>query len=468
MERFHQLEITLGDLRQIVPVTERILSELLRSSPPPTSLDTIESFLRSARQLQQHGEVRVIEQLLEQTEAGVQSLRQWLAVADLAVSPYVLRTYLERNPLEPDSLKVLIRYFLEKSPHVDSDRDKLDYLLTSHFTLVRDTDVVPRFETRAELTDAIADLFSRPPSAGVDPSVQVMLHELESLIAGIPDFQDFDQLVGAHMVERARALKMNLGENFYQREILATVVRFNLSFRRHFDQLFRRQIDQVKAQTRALLEAARQLFPAIEEAFEVLPVPSGERVGGGVDDTDAEFRPAQPVGRPLEVANERLPIGNLLRRGQDPQKENELRGIIRRIVRHLASLTPQQAAAGRILFPLRNTSVELYEWEREAFTPSAEGRAPVSVRIVQFSLGLIAWMEEEFVLYQNNRADRYQWKPHFDLLSYAVERAHDQLHTIHGMLQAGGSAKEAAWFDVLVNTAKRLFQTLEKIAPVFA
>lgn len=467
MERLRQLELRLSDLRHIVPVAERILSELLRASPPPTSLSTIESFFWSARQLQQHGEVDVIEQLVEQTEAGVQSLRQWLAVADLAISPYVLRTYLERNPLEQDAQKALIRYFLEKSPHLESDRDKLDYLLTSCFTLVRDTEVVPRFETRAELTGAIGGLFSGPPTAGVDPSVQVMLHELESLIAGIPDFQDFDQLVAAHMVERARALKMNLGENFYQRDVLATVVRFNLSFRRHFEQLFRRQIDQVKAQTRALLEAARQLFPAIEEAFEALPVPTGERLGAGVEEA-VEPPPAQPVGRPLEVAHERLPIGNLLRRGEDPQKENELRGIVRRIGRHLAALTPQQAAAGRIIFPLRNTSVELYEWEREAFTPSAEGRAPVSVRIVQFSLGLIAWMEEEFILYQNNRADRYQWKPHFDLLSYAAERTHDQLHTIHGMLQAGGSAKEATWFDVLVNTAKRLFQTLEKISPVFA
>ncbi|MFQ5925802.1 MAG: hypothetical protein ACE5MH_00015 [Terriglobia bacterium] len=467
-DRLRQLEQSLQDLSRIVPVTERILTELLRSSPPPSRLETIESVFRSAHQLEQHGEVAVIEQLLEQTEAGVQSLQQWLAVADLAISPYILRTYVERNPLEPAEQKAWIRYFLEKMPHAESDRDKLDYLLTSYFALIRDTGVVPRFETQTELREAIAELFTRPLSAELEPPVQVMLHELESLIACINDFQDFNQLVGARMVERARALKINLGESFYHPQVLTIIVRFNLAFRRHFEQLFQRQIEQVKAETRTSMEEVRQIFRDIEAAFRALPEPTGTRVTAGDIAGGEEARPEQLVGRSLQVAHERPPIEHLVRRPRDPQKETELRGIIKRIRRHLSTVGPEQAAAGRIVFPLRHTTVELYEWEREAFALAAEGQAPTSARTIRFALGLIAWMEEEYVLYQENRGERYQWKPHFDLLSYAVERTRDQLHTIHGMLQAGGLGEEAAWFPALVNSAQRLVRVLEKIAPAFA
>lgn len=465
-ERLRQLEARLEDLSRIVPLAENILTQLLRSSPPPTRLATLQGLLRSARQLEQHGEVSVIEQVLEQSEAGIQSLRQWLALADLAISPFVLRSYLERNPPDTELHKALIRYFLEKSPHAESDRDKLDYLLTAHFTVVRETDIVARFESPAELAGAIAELFRRPVTGEMPSPVQMMLHELESLMVLVTEFQDFDQLVAARMVERARALKANLGENFYDPKVLPTIIRFNITFRRHFEQLIRKQIEQVKAQTGALIEAVRQIFPAIETAFQALATSPGTRIGAGTPEPAGEAG-SQRFGRPLELADERQPIDQLSRRAADPQKESELRGIIKRIGRHIAGLKPAEAAASRIPFPLRHTSIELYEWEREAFAPAAEGQAPTSARTVQFSLGLIAWMEEEYALYEKTRGDRYQWKPHFDLLSYAVERAHDQFHTIHGLLQAGGPAQEAAWFPALVNIAGRLLQTLEKLAPVF-
>lgn len=457
----------MQDLRRIVPVMQATLAELLRSSALPANLEAIENFLWTARKLEQHGEADVIQQLLGQAEAGIQSLRQWLALGDLAISPYILRTYLERHPLEPAAQEAWIRYFVEKTPHADSDRDKLDYLVTSHFSLVRDSEVLPRFETPAELSAAMKALLARPAAPELEASVQIMLHELESLLALVQDYQDFDQLIAARIVERARALKTNLGETFYHPDVLSVVVRFNVSFRRHFEKLFRQQTAAVKGQARAFIEAARQALAAIQDAFKELAVPAGTRGASELSRAGKEAAPPVRLGRPLEVVDERAPIDNLVSRSQDPRKENELRGIIKRIERHLAGLTPEQAAAGHIAFPLRNALVELYEWEREAFAPAAETQAPVSAPLVQVSVGLIAWMEEELVLHQKNRSDRYQWKPHFDLLSYALARTHEQLQTILGVLQAG-PPEEAGWFAALVNTAQRLVQVTDKVAPVFA
>lgn len=466
IEFLGQLEQAVNDLKQIVPRVEQILQELLCPSPPPVRLETIENFLRSIRQLPEHGELGVVEQLREQAETSLESLRHWLAVADLGISPFILRTHLEKKPPEAAGQRAWIRYFLAKKPHAESDRDKLDYLLSAHFIIVHDSEVEPRYSSAKELRKEIDALFAEPVTQEPEAPVQVMLHELESLLARVNDFQDFDQLVGARMVERARALKINLGENFYHPQALTTVVRFNVTFRRHFEKLFRHQIEQVKAQTTAFIEAARQILTVIEEAFEDLPVPTETWIGAGPGSPPVRDSEAR-IGRPFEVTTERPPIDRLVHRHHDPQKEAELRGIIKRIARHLAAL-PEGEAAGRIVFPLRHATLEIYDWEREGFTAGAEKQAPVSAETIQTSLGLIAWMEEEHTLYEKNRPDRYQWKPHFDMLSYAVEHTHDQLHTIYGLLEEGGPPTEATLFPALVNTAQRLLKVLEKVAPVFA
>jgi len=460
-ETLRQLETRCDDLSRIIPLTEKILSRLMCTSPPPTAPQTLANLLRCYQQLEQRGEGEVAEQVRQQVEAGIRSLLDWLAVADLGISPYLLRTHLEQNPLEAETQKALLRYLLSKSPHAESDRDKLDYLLSSYFSQVKGTELAARFENPDEQQRELLRLYPKPVTSALDPAAETMLHDLESLTARVGDFEEFEQLVGARMVERARALKSNLGDDFYHPRTLAVILRFNLTFRRHFEQLFRRQIEQSKAQTAALIAASRQIYAAIESAFSTLPVPSEPPSAAATAPSVAA--PEERVGRPPTALHERLPIDSLVHRPQDPQKETELRGIIRRIARHFQAVAP-----GWAVLPSRNTSVVLYDWEREAFSAGIDEKAPLGARTVQVSVGLIVWMEEEYVLYQQNRGDRYQWKPHMDMLNYAVERAHEELQTIHGLLELGGPEEEAVWFPALVNTAKRLLTVMEKIAPVFA
>ncbi|MEE9234467.1 MAG: hypothetical protein V3U28_03390, partial [Candidatus Acidoferrales bacterium] len=210
------------------------------------------------------------------------------------------------------------------------------------------------------------------------------------------------------------------------------------------------------------------LTRAIEAASEKLALPETQRAGLAASKGEFEEAFDAPVGRPLEALHERPPIDRLLRRGQEPQKENELRGIITRLGRFLEKLPPQQAKAEKVVFPLRETKIELAPWEREAFRPAAAGTAPESVRAIQTALGVIAWMEEELARYKRTRDDRYLWKTHFDLLSYAVIRAVDLLKSIRGLVHEHAPAGEAAWFGPLLQTSLRLATALNKIAPVFA
>ncbi|MDA2912633.1 hypothetical protein MYX77_01495 [Acidobacteriia bacterium AH_259_A11_L15] len=462
-QRIRQLEQEADQIERVARLTEAVLAQLMKSSPPPAELEQVRHSLRSASDLLKHNERETSEQLARQAEEALHALRQWLAVADLGISPFFLRNYLEKNQPDRERQQTLIRYFFRKQPHAENDRDKLDYLLAAYFA-PRDEPAFPS----EQLPAAVQELFADLPPRELNPATEIMLHELTSLIARVEDFTDFDQMVHARMVERARALKINLGEDFYHPRILPTVIHFNVAFRQRFEKLFHEQLKIVRQGIRQQIEEAWALTRAIEAASEKVALPETQRAGLAASEGQFEEAFDAPVGRPLEAIHERLPIDRLLRRGQEPQKENELRGIITRLGRFLEKLPPQQAKAEKVVFLLRETKIELAPWEREAFRPAAAGTAPESVRAIQTALGVIAWMEEELARYKRTRDDRYLWKTHFDLLSYAVIRAVDLLKSIRGLVHEHAPAGEAAWFGPLLQTSLRLATTLNKIAPVFA
>ena len=459
-ERIRSLEEEAAQLERVARLSEAMLAELMKSTPPPVNLEQVRHFLRSAKDLLKHGEQDTAQELMQKAEEALHAVRQWLAVGDLGISPFLLRNHLEKNRLNGELQRALILYFLRKQPHAENDRDKLDYLLSAYFLAAE-----PAPEKIATM---VAEFFAELPPRELQPAAQMMLHELQSLAARIQDFTDFDQLVHARIVERARALKINLGEGFYDPDALPTIIRFNLAFRRHFEKLLHKQLADVRQGIRQQIEEAWKATRAIEAACEKLALPEGARAGAAVAE-DEEEGPAEPrMGRPLETLEERLPIDRLVRRGEDPQKEGELRGIITRLARFVEKLPPDQAKAERVAFPLREAQLELASWEREAFVSAMAGTAPESVRAIQYALGIIAWVEEELVRYQKTRGDRYLWKTHFDLLSYAVVRAGELLKSIRGLICEGAPREEAAWFPPLLQTALRLATTLNHVAPVFA
>ena len=459
-ERIRSLEEEAAQLERVARLSEAMLAELMKSTPPPVNLEQVRHFLRSAKDLLKHGEQDTAQELMQKAEEALHAVRQWLAVGDLGISPFLLRNHLEKNRLNGELQRALILYFLRKQPHAENDRDKLDYLLSAYFLAAE-----PAPEKIATM---VAEFFAELPPRELQPAAQMMLHELQSLAARIQDFTDFDQLVHARIVERARALKINLGEGFYDPDALPTIIRFNLAFRRHFEKLLHKQLADVRQGIRQQIEEAWKATRAIEAACEKLALPEGARAGAAVAE-DEEEGPAEPrMGRPLETLEERLPIDRLVRRGEDPQKEGELRGIITRLARFVEKLPPDQAKAERVAFPLREAQLELASWEREAFVSAMAGTAPESVRAIQYALGIIAWVEEELVRYQKTRGDRYLWKTHFDLLSYAVVRAGELLKSIRGLIREGAPRKEVAWFLPLLQTALRLATTLNHVAPVFA
>jgi hypothetical protein len=464
-EDIRRLEEEIAQAEQVAELNQRLLGDAVKTETPPVNFSALRGTLRSARDLLKHNQAEAAQPLLRQAGEGLGAVRQWLAVSDLAVSPFQLRTYLEKNRLGGDLLRALIRYQLTKHPHAENDRDKLDFLLTAYFSPPgEEATIEPAAQTRS-LEELFVDL--PPPAPLSDPAV-VMLHEFESLIAMIGDFNDFDQLVQSRMVERVRALKTNLAAEFYQPRVLATVVRFNLAFRRHFEVLFHQQLRRVREETRREFEEAWGLLGEVEEAFESLTQATPESPAAAPRAADAAASPGPArLGRPQEAVDERPPLDRLLRRGQERQKESELRGIVSRLSRYISQLPPDLAETGKVSFRLRQGELALEDWEREAFDAAAQAAAPESTSAIQSCLGVVAWIEEELARYQETRDDRYLWKAHLDLLSYAVTRAVELLAEIRPLFHPAAPLGEDAWREPLLAETRRLGAALRRVYPVF-
>ncbi|MCI0403787.1 MAG: hypothetical protein L0212_09715 [Acidobacteria bacterium] len=460
-DQIRRLEEETAMLDAVVRLTGAVLAELVRTKPAQPRLDQVQGLLRAARERAAGGDTAGGEKLLEQAGDALVHARQLLAVSDLGVSPFALRSHLERKSLPRPEQRALIRYLLSKEVHAENDRDKLDYLLTAHFR--SESGPAPS----EDLESACAVLCEGLNPSPLRQSDEVMRHELQSLIARVDDFSEFDQLVQARMVERVRALKTNLGGAFFHPRILPTLIRFNLAFRHRFDQLFDAQVAAARRETRRRLDEAWELVRQVESAYESLAFPEGaERVGAPI--IPEAGGTAARVGR-LDAPDERPALDRLMRPADTHlrEKESELRGIIGRLARYVEKLPREQMTADKVVFPLRHAQLELVRWEREAFAPSSVAVAPESARCVQTALGIVAWIEEELAQYNQCRDQRYLWKPHFDALSHAVARSVELLSAVRGLLRPDAPEEEAAWFGPLLHTSVRLGIALNHANPVF-
>ena len=358
----------------------------------------------------------------------------------------------------------MIRYYLGKMPHAADDRDKLDYLLLEYFSGKLTITDEPNPELLLEIEDLLEPLIPDVPLPEPSESIEKSLQELYSLQGLLGEFNDFDKLVHARVVERARAIKIFLHESFYHPSVLPRIIHFNMDFRTRFDRLFHAQLVNVRKASQSRIEEAWEVLRSIQDVYEKMELPELYRPEPDLYDPD-EAGGDLVVGRPLETESERIPLDRLRRGDVELRKDADLQGIINRITQFVNDLPPDVTDEDTIV-PLRQARLKMSPAERSAFK-SGDGQPPVSASTIQMGLGLIAWLEEELAAYKGRETDRYLWKPHFDLLSHGVSRTVELLHVIRSLIHDEAPQEEATWFEPLVKVALRIGESLNHALPVF-
>jgi len=169
------------------------------------------------------------------------SMRRWLRLLDMAISPAMLRrAFVEQT--DPEIAEAMLRYFVRKREHNDSDRDKTDIVATF---LYRHPRVPGQWEQRGygldgslplspfeiALIEILADS-DLPPLP--EDHIQI-LRRFDPLEEQVLRFRDLNALLESGIIQTVRQLKQTLEDSFFHPGVLATIAPYNATFGSTFD-----------------------------------------------------------------------------------------------------------------------------------------------------------------------------------------------------------------------------------------
>ena len=186
----------------------------------------------------------------------VETLKCWLDMLDMAITPPLVREALKRAG--PETAHALLRYFVTKASPRSSDRDKTDCVIAHLFRTpdAGSPNQWQRPETdssyyhlsqaalafEAEIYRALGDV----QVESLSPVQVQLLREFEYFHQELEEFRHFDQITDSAIVQRVRELKHSLGKSFYHPDSLANMAAWNDVFGRRFDELFHDATKQIK------------------------------------------------------------------------------------------------------------------------------------------------------------------------------------------------------------------------------
>ncbi len=214
---------------------EKLLQESVEGEVPvPSGLETVSL----------HGDNDVGETL--------SSMRRWLRLLDMAISPAMLRRAFGEDS-DPEIAEAMLRYFVRKKEHNDYDRDKTDIVATF---LYRHPRVPGQWEQRGygldgslplspfeiALIEILADA-ELPPLP--EEHIQT-LRRFDALEEQVLRFHELNALLESGIIQTVRQIKQSLDTSFFHPGVLATIAPYNSTFGSKFDELFHAAAKEIK------------------------------------------------------------------------------------------------------------------------------------------------------------------------------------------------------------------------------
>jgi hypothetical protein len=222
-------------------------------------LATVQGFYEKLLQESVEGEVPVpagleTVSLQGENEVGetLGAMRRWLRLLDMAISPAMLRRAFN-DETDPEIAEAMLRYFVRKKDHVESDRDKTDIVVTF---LYRHPRVPGQWEQRGYGLDgslplspfeiALIEILADSDLPALPEEHLQTLRRFDALEEQVLRFQDLNALLESGVIQTARQLKQSLDDSFFHPGVLATIAPYNATSGQKFDDLFRAAAKEIK------------------------------------------------------------------------------------------------------------------------------------------------------------------------------------------------------------------------------
>jgi hypothetical protein len=232
---------------------EKLLQESVEGEVPvPAGLETVSL----------HGENDVGETL--------GAMRRWLRLLDMAITPAMLRRAFN-DEIDPEIAEAMLRYFVRKKDHTETDRDKTDLVATF---LYRHPRVPGQWEQRGYGLDgslplspfeiALIEILADSDLPPLPEEHLQVLRRFDSLEEQVLAFRDFNALLESGVIQTVRQLKQSLESSFFHPGVLATIAPYNATFGAKFDELFRAASKEIKSFAEALEQQGGKILGSVD------------------------------------------------------------------------------------------------------------------------------------------------------------------------------------------------------------
>jgi hypothetical protein len=383
---------------------------------------------------------------------------EWLELLDLAVTPHMMRSYIKDRGAEDGTLRVLIRFLVGKKAHSLDDRDKVDWLATHLFKLREEQKRRPASWPKNDILE-ILDGFDFPMLSRYGED---LLMEMPALLDEVKFFEAFSQITDSRIIQRARDLKNQFGEEFFHPDVLAAVVNYNLFFGSKFHALME--------------DTVRQVREFAQANHENRPPSTAQIMDSDYRLTADALRQLSDLGR-REILAAGASAGNLA--GQNLPPEQQLKQLGVDIDQeNLYLRNRMEELTMRLRSNLNMTSVPnsfaplmLSEWEASAFRtlfPEVEQsfRADFARGLTR-SITLVYRIYEEIPQYLEKKGTEYLWKRHYDSLVYLLYEGRAQKDVLNQLATASEKRGLPEKARQLQATSQKLDTGLAKVAELF-
>src|SRR6202142_4693188 len=233
-------------------------------------------------------------------QESVEQARQWFLEMDQKIQGHQLRQFLQTTSLtSEEGLQTLLEHHLNRATRVDSDRDKIDFLLVQFFSHCAPS----RLEDADVDLSGVAQTLEPVLGTGLDLTVPDWLTPLDEVVKAANDCRRLKALLTSRTLENGRKLKTSAGKNYFLPVSMVTFTRFSFLMRRIFFRLMHQDLNAILDGLRELehrgvetLDCRRAQFSAEEPIARLRMICQSWKVM-----FHAEYSSGQPVSKLVDL-----------------------------------------------------------------------------------------------------------------------------------------------------------------------
>lgn len=413
-----------------------------------------------------------VRQALDQRDAAsaeqavAKAAAEWLGLLNLAVTPHLLRNYISERGAEDSALRALIRFLVSKKSHSQEDRDKVDWLATYLFKKREEKKGRHTSWPKSDVQE-ILEGFEFPE---LIPDAEERLMEIPALLDEVNGFEHFSQITDSRIIQRARDLKNQFGDEFFRPDVLAALVNYNLLFGMKFHALLQETMRKVREFAQSRPESCP---PDTDEFLQTDYRLTGEALRHLGEMGRKEVLGATPAATPGNLPGQVLAP----EQARTPEQQLKQLGIsveeealyLRQRMEELAMRLRSNLSLTSIANPL--APLMLAEWEATALrTPYLESEQNFRAnfaRGISRAIAIICRIYEEIPPYLEKRGTEYLWKRHYDSLVYLLYEGRGHKENLLQLAEASQQRGLREKSKQLLATAQKLDTSLAKVAELF-